>query len=108
MANVSNLIPNSKRSPSEVRENSRKGGIKSGKVRRERRKLKEELELLLKQENYQERICLSLINKAIKGDVRAFETIRETIGENYKDVKIAEDISTRVIIVDDLPSDELD
>ena len=108
MANVSNLIPNSKRSPSEVRENSRKGGIKSGKVRRERRKLKEELELLLKQGHYQEKICLSLINKAINGDVRAFETIRETIGENYKDVKIAEDISTRVIIVDDLPSDELD
>lgn len=108
MANVSNLIPNSERSPSEVRENSRKGGIKSGKVRRERKKLKEELELLLKQGDYQEKICLSLINKAMSGDVRAFETIRETIGENYKDIKCTEDISTRVIIIDDLPSDELD
>ena len=35
--NEKNLIPNSERSPSEVRENGRKGGIKSGEVRREQK-----------------------------------------------------------------------
>ena len=35
--NEKNLIPNNKRSPEEVRENGRKGGIKSGKVRREQK-----------------------------------------------------------------------
>lgn len=33
----SNLIPNSERSPSELREMGRKGGIKSGEVRRQKR-----------------------------------------------------------------------
>ena len=35
--NDKNLIPNSERSPNEVRENGRKGGIKSGEVRREQK-----------------------------------------------------------------------
>lgn len=39
MANEQNLIPNSQRSPKEVRENARKGGIKSGEVRRQRKTL---------------------------------------------------------------------
>lgn len=39
MANEQNLIPNSQRSPQEVRENGRKGGIKSGQVRRQKKTL---------------------------------------------------------------------
>lgn len=39
MANEQNLIPNSERSPEEVRENGRKGGIKSGQVRRHKKTL---------------------------------------------------------------------
>ena len=35
--NQENLIPNSQRSPEEVRENGRKGGINSGKARRAKR-----------------------------------------------------------------------
>jgi len=35
MANEENLIPNSERSPSELRENGKKGGIASGESRRE-------------------------------------------------------------------------
>ena len=41
MANEQNLIPNSMRTPSEVRENARKGGIASGKARRQKKTLKE-------------------------------------------------------------------
>lgn len=39
MANEQNLIPNSMRTPSEVRENAKKGGIASGKARRQRKTL---------------------------------------------------------------------
>ena len=38
--NDGNLIPNSERSPSELREMGRKGGIASGKVRRRNKKLR--------------------------------------------------------------------
>lgn len=37
MPNAENLIPNNKRSPREVRENGRKGGIASGEARRKKK-----------------------------------------------------------------------
>ena len=40
MANEQNLIPNDERSPSEVRENGKKGGIASGKSRRRKKALR--------------------------------------------------------------------
>lgn len=40
MANPENLIPNSERSPSELREQTRKGGIASGKARRQKADLR--------------------------------------------------------------------
>ena len=39
MANEQNLIPNSQRTPEELREITRKGGIASGKARRQRKTL---------------------------------------------------------------------
>lgn len=42
--NPQNLIPNSQRSASEVRENQRRGGINSGKARREKKAMRELLE----------------------------------------------------------------
>lgn len=41
MANEQNLIPNSQRTPEELREITRKGGIASGKARREKKTLKQ-------------------------------------------------------------------
>lgn len=46
MSNEQNLIPNEARSPEEVRENGRKGGIKSGEVRRRKRTLREIAEMV--------------------------------------------------------------
>ena len=40
MANEQNLIPNHERSPSEARENGKKGGIESGKSRRRKKALR--------------------------------------------------------------------
>lgn len=42
-----NLTQNSKRSPNEARENGKKGGIKSGEVRREKKTLKEVMSIIL-------------------------------------------------------------
>lgn len=44
--NDNNLIPNSERSPSELREMGRKGGIRSGESRRKNKRLRESAELL--------------------------------------------------------------
>lgn len=47
MANEQNLIPFNKRTESEQREYAKKGGKKSGEVRRQRKAMKEQAELLL-------------------------------------------------------------
>ena len=83
--NIDNLIPNSERSPEEVRENGRKGGIKSGETRRKRKTLREELLALLETNQYQEKMSLSLIKQAIDGNTKAFEVIRDSIGEKQTD-----------------------
>ena len=86
MANSKNLKP--ARSKSEAREKGKKGGIKSGEVRRARKTLKEELLLLLESGNTQNKISLALIQKALKGDIKAFEVIRDTIGEKPIDKQL--------------------
>ena len=79
MANEENLKPitNSKRAR-ELQE-------KSAKKRREniekRRTLKEELLALLSQGNTQEKISIALLQKAMNGDTKAFEVLRDTVGE---------------------------
>lgn len=79
MANKDNLKP--VRTKEEAREKGKKGGIKSGEVRRERKTLKDELLLLLATGNTQNKVSLALIKKALSGDTKAFEVIRDTIGE---------------------------
>lgn len=81
MANEQNLVPNSKRTPNERRENAKKAGKASAKARRERKQLKDELLLLLEDGDTQEKMCLSLIAQARRGNTKAFEIVRDTIGE---------------------------
>lgn len=83
MANEQNLKP--VRTTSEARKRGKAGGIRSGQVRAERKTLKEELLLLLSQGNTQEKISLALIQKALNGDTKAFEVIRDSIGEKPVD-----------------------
>ena len=84
MANEQNLKPVT--SKKEARERGRKGGLASGEARRKRKTLKEELLLMLSDGDIQEKISLALINEAINGNnagsvTKAFEVIRDTIGE---------------------------
>ena len=60
MANEHNLIPNRERTPSELREMARNGGLASGEARRKRKTLKEELLLMLSDGDIQEKISLSI------------------------------------------------
>ena len=77
--NEGNLRP--VKTKEEARERGRNGGIASGKARRERKTLKEELILLLSQGDTQQKISLSLIQQALDGNTKAFEVIRDTVGE---------------------------
>lgn len=97
-----NLITQDKRSPEERREIARKGAEASNKAQRERKTLKEELLLLLSQGDTQEEMSLSLIQQALNGNVKAFETIRDTIGEKPVEKVENEVVSKiRVDIVDE-------
>ena len=74
----------------EASEAGKKGGKRSGQVRRERKTLREELLRLLNEKvpgkdgterPAQEAISTALMKQAMKGNIRAFEIIRDTIGE---------------------------
>ena len=97
MANEQNLIPWNRRTESEQREYAKKGGQKSGEVRRQRKAMKEQIEMLLslpfKQQEQlkfiedlgietddidnQMALLVAMYGKALKGDVQAFNIIRE-------------------------------
>lgn len=79
--------------PGEIaREAGKRGGKKSGKVKRERKTLREDLLKVLmnmdipdadngKMVPVQEALSVFLIKSALNGNVRAYEIIRDTIGE---------------------------
>ena len=81
MANEQNLKPISSRTPRERSELGRKGAEKANRIKAERKTLKEELLLLLSQGDTQSKMSLALIQKAMNGDTKAFEVIRDSIGE---------------------------
>lgn len=71
----------------EAREMGRKGGIASGKARRERKAFKEALLLALETmteegKTIQDKGIESLMKKYIDGDLQAFTIVRDTVGEN--------------------------
>lgn len=101
MATTENLKPPT--STSEARKRGKKGGIKSGKVRKEKKAMKETAEMILgltlkdgtvtdlediqsmaaangKNIAVQDAIILKQAQKALKGDIRAAEFIRDTSG----------------------------
>ena len=75
---------------SEQVEIARLGGFASGKAKRARKTIREELEFLLAKQlknnkgediSTREAISTAMIGQAIKGNVKAFIAIRDTIGE---------------------------
>lgn len=95
-------------SKEEAKERGRKGGIASGKARREKKAMKETLEALLsmpmksgkavdveavknfaalkgKNITVQEAMAIAMLQKAMKGNVKAAEWIRDTAGQKPVD-----------------------
>lgn len=94
MPNLQNL-----RTPTteEAREIGRKGGLASAAARKKRKTLRDELLALLSEGNTQESMTLSLLEKAIDGDVKAFEVVRDTIGEKPVDKVVVAEVDPAVI-----------
>ena len=102
MANEQNLIKNSERTPSERRENAKKAGVASGKARRKKAKLKKAFETILQADvaspNVKKQLedmgfdttnemalAMVMMQKAMKGNVRAFEQISKLTTTDAKD-----------------------
>ena len=102
------LISLGERTTSEQQAIARKGGIASGKARREKKLMRETLDMLLsmpikngkfadvdsirnfaaikgKNISVQEAILIAQIQKAMKGDTKAAEYVRDTIGQKPTD-----------------------
>ena len=106
MANkMDNLMPIEKVNSSRTREqhsrDSRKGGIRSGEVRRENATMKETLKMLLNEEyihdgkktgkTYRDLATLGFIKGAIKGNAQNYRVMLEVLGElksNYDNTDI--------------------
>ena len=102
--NGENLIPFNERTEEEQREIARKGGIASGEARRRKKTLKEELIALLETNDNNNKISVAILNKALNGDIQAFTTIRDTIGEKPVD-KVEADVNSDVNINIELSDD---
>lgn len=104
--NEENLISLADRTTEEQREIARKGGIASGEARRRKKTLKEALLIALELEKngktVQEIGVEAVLNKFMSGDIQAFTTVRDTIGEKPVD-KVEQEVvsSIKVDIVDE-------
>lgn len=105
MANKGNLVPNESRTPSQRRENARKAGKASGRSRREKRDMRETFRAMLdmplrpggttqaqtmdgmdgKNMTVGQAIALAQLRKAMAGDTRAAEFVRDTSGQRPSD-----------------------
>lgn len=83
-------VPNSEatqfKAGEEQVEIAKKGGIASGKARREKATMKQTLQMLLEETNskgkqYKELVTLGLLKGAINGNASNYKTILETLGE---------------------------
>lgn len=102
MANEQNLIKNSERTPSERRENAKKAGVASGKARRKKANLKKAFETILQADvaspsvkkqledmgfdtTNEMALAMVMMQKAMEGNVRAFEQISKLTTTDAKD-----------------------
>lgn len=104
MANEKNLIPNSERSPSELREIARRGGIKSGQARRRKKTLSELAKMIaenpapttakkkltkmgISDEDANNNACIvaAVYDKAIKGNMKAVDKWEQLVAVSKSD-----------------------
>lgn len=112
---LENLKPfTSEQNREQAKINGMKGGKASGEARRRMKTFKEELQALLATDivdsdgdkgNAQEKINLAIIKKAAKGDVKAYEAIRDTLGQKpveEKSVVVTAPLESRIEAVEEM------
>lgn len=112
MANEQNLKPLSTK---KAREIGAKGGVASGKARREKADLRKMCQMVLEMDvkgkdgtvkSGAEAITLAQLQKALKGDAKAYEVLRDTAGqkpvEKVEQVNIDMEYENSLRYVDDL------
>ena len=98
--NIDNLVPNEARTPEERRENARKAGVASGDARRAKKTMREVLEILLETVDKDsdktniEVMMASAVRKAMNGDLKAMEFVRDTSGQKPDTQITVKDIKT--------------
>ena len=109
--NNENLMPiqevNSNRTREQHSIDSRKGGIASGKSRREKATMKETLRSMLEEVadiegndnglTYRQLATLGLIKGSIQGKADNYKTILEAIGELSNEIKLTPEININVV-----------
>ena len=120
MPGEDNLIPFSKRSKEEAREQGRIGGKASGAARRRKRSLKEAADLFLslpvtdaktfnamakagvnpEETDYQMAVIVGLTMKAIKGDAKAAKTVIDLLGESATDNQPQQEIKDHSALIE--------
>lgn len=108
-----NLIPFSKRSKDEAREYGSKGGKASGESRRRKAAMRDTMNRLLTMQaeveglsdilradggesTYEELITMAMIEKALRGNVNAFNAIKATVGQTDKSAVDLEEQNLRM------------
>lgn len=86
MVNKENLVSLADRTLEEKREIARQGGIASGEAKREKKAMREMLEMCLEMKDdkgvsYKHLATMGLIKGAMKGNAQNYRTILETLGE---------------------------
>ncbi len=107
MANQQNLKPfTSEQSHEEAVQNGKKGGIASGVSKRNKKMLKECLEELLEKEIVDTNgelntgagaMAVAVFKKALEGDLKAFEVVRDTAGQKPAEKVVVSNIDPDVI-----------
>lgn len=106
MANEQNLLKPEDLTPKQRRENASKAGKASGEARRKKKLLRECLEILLEKEitdkkgetmSGAEALSTKLFAEAMKGNVKAFEVLRDTAGQKPVEKVIVSEVDADVI-----------
>lgn len=114
MANDENLQP--VKTKKEARERGRNGGIASGIAKRQRKAMREQMEMLLtlplkdqkiinkfkqigvdtSDMNNQMALIMATYQKALRGDMQAMNVIRELVGERVQEFRVSASIDDKV------------
>lgn len=97
MANIDNLVSLADRTQQERNEIARKGAIASNKVQKEKKLFKKAVEEKLGQSL--ESMVDAMIKQANEGNVKAFEVLRDTAGQNPDKIKDEVEEEKRVIYI---------